>query len=367
MDKDEKINELITKDQFTLSAEDKEKQLFPIILEQLKNQTNNNYLKNFYESIFPIQNIKRLSDIPPIPVSMFKNYELRLCPESEVVRVLTSSGTTAQMKSKIFLDKKTAFRQTKALMNILKSHLGNQRKPMVIIDTEKVNMPGNDSISARGAAIRGLLTFAQETVYILDGTDPDLKLNLDKLIGFLEKYKDQEIVFFGFTYIIWEFFYKQLLSLGKSFKLKAKVIHSGGWKKLESKKVSKEIFNKNVSEIIGNSSEDIHDMYGMVEQVGVVFIDCEHGNKHVPNFADVIIRDPLTMEEVNIGKQGIIEIISVLPESYPGQATITEDLGLLMGIDDCKCGRKGKYFRFLSRIKESETRGCGDTFSGRRE
>ena len=107
-------------------------------------------------------------------------------------------------------------------------------------------------------------------------------------------------------------------------------------------------------------------MYGMVEQVGVVFIDCEEGNKHTPNFAEIILRDPLTMEEVEKGKKGLIEILSVLPNSYPGQAIITEDIGFLAGVDDCKCGRKGKYFRFVSRIKEAEARGCGDTYKSKK-
>ncbi len=38
-----------------------------------------------------------------------------------------------------------------------------------------------------------------------------------------------------------------------------------------------------------------------------------------------------------------------------------------MGVDDCPCGRKGKYFRFTSRIERAEIRGCGDTFAQSRE
>jgi phenylacetate-coenzyme A ligase PaaK-like adenylate-forming protein len=150
--------------------------------------------------------------------------------------------------------------------------------------------------------------------------------------------------------------------MDKKFRLKATVIHSGGWKKLQAQQVNKGIFNKEISQILGIKPEDVHDMYGLVEQVGVVFIDCEEGNKHVPNFAEVIIRNPLTMKEVKKGEIGLIEILSILPKSYPGQALITEDLGLFLGADDCKCGRKGTYFKFISRVEESEARGCGDTY-----
>lgn len=68
-----------------------------------------------------------------------------------------------------------------------------------------------------------------------------------------------------------------------------------------------------------------------------------------------------------MGETGIIEVLSVLPTSYPGQAVLTEDQGLLAGVDDCPCGRKGRYFRFISRIEQAELRGCGDTFAQSRE
>ena len=105
----------------------------------------------------------------------------------------------------------------------------------------------------------------------------------------------------------------------------------------------------------------------MVEQVWVVFIDCEYGYKHVPDFGEIIIRDFLTLKEVEKGKCGLIEVMSGLASSYPGQAILTEDIGEFIGIDDCKCGRKGKYFKFKDRVEKSVTRGCGDTFAEKRD
>jgi hypothetical protein len=52
----------------------------------------------------------------------------------------------------------------------------------------------------------------------------------------------------------------------------------------------------------------------------------------------------------------------VLPHSYPGQALLTEDQGAVIGIDDCGCGRRGRYFRFSKRVERVAIRGCGDTF-----
>jgi len=55
----------------------------------------------------------------------------------------------------------------------------------------------------------------------------------------------------------------------------------------------------------------------MVENVGVVYPDCERGNKHVPAFAEVVVRNPLTLEPVAVGQRGLVQVCSVLPTSFP--------------------------------------------------
>ena len=52
--------------------------------------------------------------------------------------------------------------------------------------------------------------------------------------------------------------------------------------------------------------------------------------------------------------------MSLLPLSYPGHNLLTEDIGKIEGIDDCKCGNKGKYFSIKGRVPDSELRGCSD-------
>jgi hypothetical protein len=49
-----------------------------------------------------------------------------------------------------------------------------------------------------------------------------------------------------------------------------------------------------------------------------------------------------------------------LPLSYPGHNILTEDIGIIKGIDNCKCGKKGKYFKVLGRVPDAELRGCSD-------
>jgi len=62
------------------------------------------------------------------------------------------------------------------------------------------------------------------------------------------------------------------------------------------------------------------------------------------------------------GERGLIELVSLLPVSYPGHALLTEDEGVILGEDDCPCGRRGVYFSVLGRLKDAEIRGCSDTY-----
>lgn len=94
-------------------------------------------------------------------------------------------------------------------------------------------------------------------------------------------------------------------------------------------------------------------------------MECEYGHLHTSIFSDIIIRNPFDFSECKIGEKGLIQVVSLLPKSYPGHSLLTEDEGLILGEDDCPCGRKGKYFEIIGRIKNAEIRGCSDTYEKR--
>ena len=369
MDQSQIIKDIIAADQFQIPQNEKEAKLLPIFKKQINHQIKSlENLKSFYKKfrIVP-KDLKSVEEIPPIPVNMFKKFDLITCKKEDVVRTLHSSSTTTGIPSKIYIDKTTAFRQTKSFISIIKNFIGKSRRPLLIIDTEEVNKSKASTITARGAAIRAIANFSNKRVYVLDLKNGDLEVNFDKLNQFCEENKGQEILVYGFTYIIWSRFYKKLKEKGITLDFpRVKILHSGGWKKLTQQKVDKKIFNSELAKLFNTEASNIIDYYGMVEQVGVVFVDCEEGWKHVPDFADIIIRDFYTMKENGPKKPGLIEIMSILPSSYPGQALLTEDVGEIIGIDNCPCGRKGKYFTFKARVQKVELRGCGDTFAERR-
>jgi hypothetical protein len=240
--------------------------------------------------------------------------------------------------SRIFLDKITAANQTKVLTKIISSFLGSKRLPMIILDTGSV-IKDRMRFSARGAGIIGFSLFGSDKIYAFDDK---MRLDISQLRNFLKKYNGEQIFMFGFTFMIWQHFYKELSKIGERLDLsRAILVHGGGWKKLLSESVSNEEFKYNLYSICGIKPQNIHDYYGMAEQTGTIYVECEHGHLHAPVFSDILIRRAKDLSLVDIGEKGIIEVVSILPESYPGHVLLTEDEGEILGEDDCPCGRLG--------------------------
>lgn len=296
-------------------------------------------------------------DIPMLPVRLFKEYELRSVAPEAVTKIMTSSGTTGQQVSKIYLDKETSARQTKVMAHIVSDFLGSKRLPMIILDTSAV-LKNRKMFSARGAGIMGFSVFGRDRIYAMD---EEMRLNISGLQAFLEKHAGETIFLFGFTFMIWQYFYKELLRQNVKLDLSRGIlIHGGGWKKLGQEAVSADAFNAALRDVCG--IKRIHNYYGMVEQLGTIYVECECGHLHCSNFSDVIVREPKDFSVLPAGKRGLIEVQSLLPTSYPGHALLTEDEGEILGEDDCPCGRRGKYFKIHGRIKGAEIRGCSDTY-----
>ena len=303
-------------------------------------------------------NVKHASDIPFFPVRLFKEMDLLSIPREEIFKTMTSSGTTGQAVSKIFVDKDTAMTQQKVMIRILGDYLGRQRLPIMVIDTPAV-MKDRKSFTARGAAIIGLQVMSRSTTYVLND---DMSLNMDALKAFLEKNGNGKFLIFGFTFMVWQHLYEALKDSDVKVDLSnGWLMTGGGWKKLITNSVTQEEFHKRMEDTFGL----VHflDHYGMVEQTGCIYAECECHHLHASIYSDVFARRPEDFSLCDIGEEGILQTVSVLPHSYPGHSLLTEDKGIILGEDDCPCGRKGKYIKILGRIKSAELRGCSDTYA----
>ena len=360
---DELLDDLVAGLQFSLTYADKRDLLLPLLTGRAVSSAEGNAAVARYQRAlgFAPEQVDDYDRLPALPVAMFKEFDLATVPPKAVARTLLSSATTGQQPSRVPLDKVTGKRQARGLAAILKDELGGSRRPFLVLDVPQINEPGAE-LAARGAAVRGIMPFATETVYALRREGSGFALDRAALEGFFAGNAGREVLVFGFTYLVWTEVVQKMRAAGLRFAHPEMILlHSGGWKRLTDQAVGKDEFAAGVGEVFGCAPDRVRDFYGMVEQVGVVFVDCAAGHKHSPAFAEVGILDCATLRQVEPGRDGLIQVMSALPSSYPGYALLTEDVGTLLGYDDCPCGRKGLYFRFRSRVRQVETRGCGDT------
>ncbi|MCM8827559.1 MAG: acyl-protein synthetase [Candidatus Omnitrophica bacterium] len=358
MELGEKIRQLITDNPYSLNVNEKRK----IIRELLWELTL--YHK---EHCLPYRRILEalpiflspdtdIEDFPMLPVRLFKLCELKSIPFQDIERVYTSSGTSYGVPSRIYLDKRTIFLQAKASDSVLFHFIGSSHFSSLLVDTPEISK--DERISpARSIGIRRFTQISQNYTFALDKN-----MNIDwSSIERFKNYDDKKIIF-GFTFIIWKHLLDTLEITQENIDLEGAILfHTGGWKKLEEHAVDDSIFKEKVKQFLRIGL--VYNYYTMSEAIGIIFMQCEQGFFHVPDFAEVIIRNPQTLQPLINRYRGVIQIINPLTLSYPGHSILTEDIGEVIGEDDCPCGRKGKYFKVYGRLQGAELRGCSDTYA----
>ena len=357
------IEELLGHKPYELGKKEKSALLTSILLGLTKYHKENcvEYERFLTATGFDENIVKGAEDIPFFPVRMFKQLELMSIDRTEVFKIMTSSGTSGQKVSRIFLDRETAMLQNKVMLRILSDYWGKKRLPLLLIDCPSV-IKNRSKFSARGAAIMGLLMASNKTVYALHD---DMSLNCEAIDAFVLEYGKAPFIVFGFTSLVWQYLYEASVTAERTWDFSnAWLMTGGGWKKMTEASVTREDFKIRIGERFGI----LHflDHYGMVEQTGCIYAECEFGHLHASIFSDVFVRRAEDYSLCGYGEKGIIQVVSTLPHSYPGHSLLTEDEGIILGEDDCPCGRKGKYIKVLGRLKSAELRGCSDTYDGNR-
>lgn len=301
----------------------------------------------------PNRRYARLAELPWLPVRLFKEHTLISTPD-EPVAVLMSSGTTGSNVSRIALDRDAAERQRGLLTATLAMVTGPRRLPLLIIDSPSAVRRERSSI--RGATVLGVMNVGREHVFALDNEQDIDTAAVDE---FLLRHGHATFLVFGFTSLVWTRFHAFARSRGFDLS-NAILLHTGGWKKLADQAVSPQEFRASFNDATG--LHRCHNFYGMVEQGGTIHVESASGDGlYCPDFADVIVRDPQTWEEAPVGTEGVIEVLSAAPRAHPGHVLLTEDRGVVHGIDDGEW--PGKRFSVLGRLPRAEPRGCADTFS----
>ncbi len=365
-------DELVKSAPFEYGSKEKEPggKFYKALMEEIRfHYENNSLYRKFCDNkgFCPDGFCGNISDIPPISVSVFKELggQLNSVPHSGIKLTLQSSATSG-VPSSIPVDSITSKRQTNSMVRVVGSYIGNERKPFLVMDVDPT-AGFREILGARYAAVSGYLNFASDVGYFLKVNKQNAYyFDVDGIKDYIDGLNGQSAVVFGFTYILYAEIIRPLTEKNIKFFLPegSKVIHIGGWKKLENEKIQKKEFNKLAANLFGVEESDIIDIYGFTEQMGLNYPDCPCGCKHVPLYSEVIVRDIVTKEIVSNGKEGLLEFITPIPHSYPGNVVLTDDIGKIVP-GNCEYGRAGTRFQILGRLKKAEIRGCGDILSNK--
>ena len=239
-----------------------------------------------------------------LPVRLFKTQRLQSVSDELVVKTMLSSGTGG-LQSRIVLDKYTAALQTKILSRIMTDLIGKHRLPMLILDCPST-LKDRFKFSARTAGVLGFSMYGRHLTFAFDD---EMNINWDAIEEFTENFASGPVLLFGFTYLVWLHWVLVLENSKRFVDLPHGIIlHGGGWKKLISEAISNDEFKRRFKSNCGLTK--IFDYYGMVEQTGSIFMECEYGYLHAPVYADVLIRRPNDFTIAQKGEIGIVQVFS---------------------------------------------------------
>jgi phenylacetate-coenzyme A ligase PaaK-like adenylate-forming protein len=302
-----------------------------------------------------LQKEEDLASVPGTMIHLFKEHEFVSIAKEKIVLTLTSSGTGGQ-KSQQFLDQQS-LDNVKKLAWVIHQALG-------ITDDHKYNYLcftydpriANDLGTAFTDELLTNFTGKNEVYYAIkwDETSQDFNLDEEGVIETLKRFADSNVPtrILGFPALLYEIIEKHNLQmdLGENSWLQT----GGGWKGKADKEIPKESFRVFIKERLGIPLAHQRDLFGMVEH-GIPYVDCSHGNLHIPNFARVFVRSPFDLSLQPFGSKGLLHFLCSYNFSYPAPSLLTTDYGHL---GKCSCDLGGDILILEGRAGVNKHKGC---------
>ncbi|MPS73686.1 MAG: acyl transferase [Chryseobacterium sp.] len=286
-----------------------------------------------YLNIDP-SSVKQVSDLPFLPIEMFKNH-LVLDRNSETGNYFQSSGTTQMNRSKHYIADFSLYEES-----IYKSFEQFIGKPEDYIFLGLLPNYSENPHSSLIYMIDYLIKKSDkpENGYFL--------YNHKELFDLLNNLKDKKVILFGVSFALLDFLdFCDSNSQRLQFSNTLTVIETGGMKGRKEEITKDEllkIFQK------GFRTEKIYSEYSMTELLSQAYSLGENIYKS-PNWMRILIRnteDPFSY--VDDGRTGAINIVD-LANRHSCSFIATQDLGKI---------ENDASFQVLGRIDHSDIRGC---------
>lgn len=291
-----------------------------------------------------------IANIPPIPTLYFKHNEMISMGKKKMLVKATSSGTSGK-RSLLGFNFKSLYRGFRMVLSLCKYHHLFSLKPVhyIIFGYE----PNKKNQTAISKSTYGFTFFAPalDRTFILKYKNNDYELDMESvkqaLITFSKgKAPVRTHGFPAYTYFV----LKQMKDEGVKVKLPkgSKLAIGGGWKQFYAEKIEKQAFYDLVYEVLGIEEKNIIEFFSAVEHP-ILYTDCKCHHFHIPVYSRVMIRDVDTLEPLEEGKMGLINLITPMIDSMPLLSVMTDDLGIIH-TEKCACGAPSPYLEIIGRV-----------------
>ncbi len=291
-----------------------------------------------------------LERLPFLPTLYFKKHALFSMPDRKLLIKATSSGTSGS-KSQMGFNYSSLYRGFRMVLTMGKYHRLFSAKPTHYLVFGYEPNKNNQIVFSKTAYGFTYFAPAKSRSYALRYTENGYELDLDSLKQKLVQYSQghtpvRTIGFPAYTY----FLLKQMKEEGLRVKLPEGSLMTlgGGWKQFYAQQVSKNEFYALVEEILGIDEQHIVEFFGAVEHP-ILYTDCRCHHFHVPVYSRVIIRDVDTLDPVENGQPGLVNLLTPMVDSVPILSVMTDDLGILHE-EKCPCGVESPWLEILGRV-----------------
>ncbi len=304
-----------------------------LCLEIFRFQYQNNLIYRQYVDLVKsdIHTVKTITDIPFLPIELFKNQKV-IHKDYEESITFFSSGTTGQTRSKHFVANEEIYQ--KSLVEGFERVYGNIKEYCFI-----ALLPGY--LERKGSSLIYMVNLLMQ---ISDNKHNGFYLNefekLRKTLNHLKK-NNQKFILIGVSHALIDFANAYSIDLSGA----GIVMETGGMKGRKKEMLKEELHSYLKSRF---NVEKIHSEYGMTELLSQAYSQ-GNGIFSTPNWMKILIRDSYDpFSYMPTGKTGGINVID-LANIYSCSFIETKDLGRV---------HKNQQFEITGRFDNSDIRGC---------
>jgi len=304
-----------------------------------------------------IASLEEAFRIPPLYVGTLKIHDFLSVPQEDVVLTLTSSGTSGQ-RTKLHFDAPSLKRMETLSQHIFSALGYGSSKPahylLFSYDREEASDVGTSwsteqkMACAPAASVHWLLK--------RDSTG-SFSFNLPAAAQLIiDLASEGPLRFLGFPAFVHTAL-KEAKRRHPSLQVDPEsfVIAGGGWKNHAGEPMTQRDFSRFVEESCGLPVCNLRDIFGMAEH-GVPYGACSLGHHHVPACARLGVVDPLTLEPLGLGREGLLLLLSPWNSAQPNQSILSTDVAVLQ--ENCPCGLPGTYIASVRRGGTQKHKGC---------